>query len=217
MRASYILVLLFILSIGISSYSQTYNTHDFGVWTGLSLKTKLNKKSKISGKIQQRFEENSTQPASTIVQIGADYKVFKNAKTHLNLRHSFKYEKFSDRLDLRFSYKEKIIKRTWINGTFKTQFDKDSDSDTFDKTVRFKWEIEHKIKKRKLYPSIANEWFYEINESEHLFTGYRINIALTFDLPNKQTLNIGYTHNQDLNKSFPQTEHIIGAFYSLTL
>lgn len=213
----FILSIAVLLIIAPNILGQTHNIHDFGIWSGIEVKTKVLKKVKGSFKAQQRVKENTTQFSSTLFQTGLNYKLNKKLKVYGNYRHTFRYSKHTNRFDLRLGYKDKIIKRTWISTTLKNQFDKDTDSPSWNTLLRFKWGIEHKIKKKKIYPSITNEWFYELTGSGNYFSGYRINMGLTFDLPNKQELTIAYTHNQDLNKSFPKTDHIIGAFYSITL
>ena len=197
--------------------AQVNSTNDFGIWSGIEASTKIVKKLKGSAELQQRFSDNATQPSATLLQAGLDYKAFKNIKLQTNYRHSFKYSKNTNRIDFRINYKDKVYKRTWFSSTIKTQFDKDNTSLYIDKTLRFKYELEHKIKKRDFYPSVSNEWFYEITAAGNYFSRFRLNIGVSYALNKDQTINIGYTQNRDLNKTAPQTDHIAGIFYSINL
>lgn len=214
---THIYIVLILSVIALPSIAQVNSTSDFGVWSGIELNTKIVKKLKGSAEVQQRFSDNATQAVSTILQTGLDYKAFKNIKLQTNYRHSFKYTKNTNRIDFRINYKDKVYKRTFFSSTLKTQFDKENTSLYIDKTLRFKYELEHKIKKKDLYPSIANEWFYEVTAAGNYFSRFRLNIGISYEINKDQTINIAYTQNRDLNKTAPQTDHIAGIFYSIKL
>lgn len=190
---------------------------DFNLWSGISIKTKLVKKVDGEVEIQNRLDENATEIASNLIQLGIKYKGLKKIDLYTNYRFSDKVDSYTNRFDFRVGIKEKIIKRTELSFVIKSQFDKDSDKKYWDSLLRFKWEIEHKIKKQKIFPYISNEWFYDLSDEGNLFNGYRIAFGVGFDTFKDQSINIGYTRDIEINTSYPETRNILGIAYKLDL
>lgn len=212
----YYLITLLVLGALTHSFSQN-NPEDFNLWSGVSFEKKLMKKVEGEVNLENRLHENATQVASNLIQLGIKYKGLKKIDLYTNYRFTERPDKHTNRLDFRVKWDEKIIKRTEIKLIVKSQFEKDSDEKYWGSTLRFKWEIEHKIKKKKIYPYFSNEWFYELSDAGNQFDGFRLSFGVSVDTFKHQSFDIGYSRDIELNRSYPENRNILGIAYKFDL
>lgn len=198
------------------SFSQN-NPEDFNVWSGVSIEKQLMNKLEGEIEIENRLRENASQTASNLIQLGIKYKGLKKIDLYTNYRFTNRVNKHTNRIDFRASWDKKIIKRTKLKITLKSQFDKDSDEKYWDSELRFKWGIERKIKNRTIYPYFSNEWFYNLSDSGSEFDGFRMSLGVSIDTFKNQSLDIGFTKDIEINTSYPENRNILGISYKIDL
>ncbi len=210
-------IITFLVLITITNAFSQNNPEDFNLWSGVSFEKKLMKKVEGEVSLENRLDENATQLSKNLIQLGIKYKGLKKIDLYTNYRYTERPDRSSNRFDFRASWDEKIIKRTEVKLMVKSQFDKDSDQKYWDSMLRFKWEIEHKIKKKDIYPYFSNEWFYDLSGEGNKFDGLRLSIGVGIDTFKDQSLDIGYTRDIEINTSYPENRNILGIAYKFDL
>lgn len=199
----------------ITSFISNAQNEDFGIWTGVSANKKLIKKVKGTTKIQRRYIENARIHKSTFIQVGVKYKISKRFSGYGNYRFTYKPLSTANRFDFRLGHKKKVYKRTYLSSTIKSQYAKSSKDQYWDATLRFKWKIEHKVKKQKIYPYLANEWFYDPSGSGGQWDRVRLSFGSSFKTFKDQSFTFFYTRSIELNKNIPTVDNFLGAIYDI--
>lgn len=202
------LIVLFLLE---GSYAQN---QDFGVWTGVKISKKWNKKWGAFGEVQTRLFQNATALRSAYFQGGANYKFAKWYKLGVVYRYTDFGEVETNRLDLdnEFSYKLKknvFEVRLKYQKTFVT-------NDLKGNRYRIRLKYSYKINK-KLKPYVKAQYFYT---QAYNFNGWhqqRYTMGALIRIRKRNYIDLFYNYDFEFNVRRPEERFIVGLKYKLEL
>jgi len=230
------LILIFFILIPYSSYSQ-YD--DFGVWSTVSLKHKLNRELNLGYKLSHRSNENSKYSKSILNEISISYDIFDFAEIGFEYRHSFNRQldasyKPESRFAPNLVLKYKINKDLYID--FRTQYqyslERNNDSNPsylvidplliysgnyqYENTLRFRPRIKYEINKKSKI-SFAYENFIELSDEFTYTNRERFELEYSREITKNSELDISFLYQYQLNTSNPRSDNIICISYSYDL
>ena len=194
-----ILLLLF------CSLSALAQENDFQTWYSVSLNKKIIKKTNLSIKAGLRLRENSSLYAKQFT----DLKIKRKYNKRFSYAVGYRYiNKWNIALDIasqnRFyadvNYKNKFSKR--FSYAMRNRWQAQGDSFGYKMTLRQKFALDYNIKKTKLTPSIATEYFLTLEDG---INKLRSTIALGYPLAKKLDFELTYRIQQEFYVNNPQT------------
>ena len=195
-------IFLLLISCSITLFSQE---RDFQSWHSVSIKKKVVKKTDFIFKSSVRFRENSRIFSKQYF----DFKIRKKLNKRFILSSGYRYSLNlnqernllnSHRIYSDLNFKNKIIKRLnyAIRNRFQNQFNIYESNFIF----RQKFMISYNIRKTKITPNFATEYFYKLNENIN-----KLRSTVTFSYPISKNLgfDIYYRIQQQFHVANPQT------------
>ncbi|SVC41111.1 uncharacterized protein METZ01_LOCUS293965 [marine metagenome] len=196
------LIILLILPFAV--YPQE---NDFQVWTCFSARKKIIKKTTLTVKEGLRFRENATLISKQFTEARIRYKYNKHWFPALGYRYSLdwdnnqKLEK-KNRFYADISYKNKFKR---FNFSVRSRILKQGNSYDYENVFRQRFSIFYNIRKTKLEPFSAIEYFYT---PENKFDKLRYTIAISYPIIKDLDMEIAYRIQEEFNTNNPDTFYI---------
>ena len=196
---SSILVALF---LSLSAYSQE---NDFQAWYIISINKKFDKKTNLSFKTGLRLRENATLYSKRFF----DLKYKREFSKHVSLASGYRYntiwnQKFIinnlHRFYFDINYKNKIIKR--LNYSIRSRCQFQAKDYKYKLLIRQKFSIKYNIKKTKLAPELATEYFLNAHVGVKKL---RSTFTLSYPISKKIDVNLSYRIQQEFYVNNPET------------
>ncbi len=210
-----IALFLLVVSTGFSGLSQQ---KDFQIWSGAAISKEFNKKLTLGAELQSRFENNASQIGTYFTEFSAKYVFADWYKPGVNYRLTRWGEGFgaNQRFDidntLRFKAKDErfYIRFRWQREFYRGVLAEDD--------LRFRIKYAHKFSK-KFRMSLASEHFYtwEYDEGFANWGRQRYTAGMEYEFAKKNSFELFYRFQNDLNQANPDNEFIIGIGYELEL
>jgi len=194
-----ILLLLF------CSLSALAQENDFQTWYSVSLNKKIIKKTNLTVKTGLRLRENSSLYAKQFTDVKIKRKYNKRISYAVGYRYINKWDvalNISDqnRFYADVNYKNKFSKR--FSYAVRNRWQTQGDLFGYKMTFRQKLGLDYNIKKTKLTPSIATEYFFTMEDG---INKLRSTIALGYPLAKKLDFELTYRIQQEFYVNNPQT------------
>jgi hypothetical protein len=194
-----ILLLLFF------SFSGFAQENDFQTWYVVSLNKEIIKKTNFSVKTGLRLRENSSLYAKQFTDLKIKRKYNKRISYSLGYRYINKWDvalNISDqnRFYADVNYKNKFSKR--FSYAVRNRWLIQGDLFGYKMILRQKFALDYNIKKTKLKPSIATEYFLALEDG---INKLRSTIALEYPLAKKLDFELTYRIQQEFYVNNPQT------------
>jgi len=194
--------ILLLLFFSFTGFSQE---NDFQTWYSVSLNKKIIKKTNLSVKTGLRLRENSSLYAKQFTDVKIKRKYNKRISYAVGYRYINKWDvalNISDqnRFYADVNYKNKFSKR--FAYAVRNRWQTGGDSFGYKMTLRQKFALDYNIKKTKLTPSIATEYFLTLEDG---INKLRFTIALAYPLANKLDFELTYRIQQEFYVNNPQT------------
>ena len=194
-----ILLLLFF------SFSAFAQENDFQTWYSVSLNKKIIKKTNLSVKTGLRLRENSSLYAKQFTDVKLKRKYNKRISYAVGYRYINKWDiafNISDqnRFYADVIYKNKFSKR--FSYAVRNRWQTQGDLFGYKMTLRQKYMLDYNIKKTKLTPSIAAEYFLTLEDG---INKLRSTIALAYPLAKKLDFELTYRIQQEFYTSNAET------------
>ncbi len=199
---------------------------DFGIWTGISIKKKINSTFSADFSQQINTRENSTRTDKFFSQIGLGYKISDYLKLNISYRFSqiqnmdVSY-KYANRLqsDLTFFYKLKNFKLSY-RMRLQNQYEEINTSENGKTPItvfRQKANVELDYG-RRITPGFSAEYFYGVKSFlPSNLSSERYRATLNYDINNKNKVQVFYQFQNKWNVKLPVNSYIIGLMYGFDL
>ena len=194
-----ILLLLF------CSFSVLAQENDFQSWYSFSLNKKIVKKTTLTVKTALRLRENSTLYDKQFT----DLKIKRKYNKRISYAVGYRYiNKWNIALDIsrqnRFyadvNYKNKLSKR--FSYAVRNRWQTQGDLFGYKMTLRQKFAVDYNIRKTKLTPSIATEYFLTLEDG---INKLRSTCALAYPLAKNLDFELAYRIQQEFYVNNPET------------
>lgn len=223
------IAIIFLISIGFVSQSNSQTTNDAGLWCTFNVEKNLNPKFGIFLTEEYRLRENFSQNNLFYTDLGFFYKPADFLKISLAYRC---IEKFQDDNTISFRH------RGMLDITLKKKFGNFSASyrqriqaevrNVYSSEIgnlpewysRNKFEVKYDLDK-PITPYVAIELRYQINnpraiESNNVWSRNRYFVGLDYKKNDVSTFGLYYMIQKEFNVSAPQNQYIIGLEYKLS-
>lgn len=196
-----------------SSFAQE---NDFQSWYAFSVNKKLIKKTNLTFKTGLRYRENSSLLAKQFYDLKVKRKYNKRITYALGYRYiskkDFTFTQTSqNRYFIDLNYKNKLSKRFTYSVRNRGQYS--GNVQGYKMVFRQKLALAYNIRKTKLTPSIASEYFLSNSSIDKL----RSTIALSYPLAKKLDIDLAYRVQQEFYVNNPQTLFILEGKLAYTL
>ena len=187
------------------SFSAQSQENDFQSWHVLTFNKKFNKKTSVALKSAIRLRENSSLFSKSFF----DLKIKENINKKFSISSGYRYNKVRNKkLEIsnynRFysdiNYKNKIIKR--VSYTIRNRCQIQGDMSGYKTIFRQKFSIYYNIRKTKLSPKIATEYFFSTKES---IKKLRSTLTLAFPISKKIDFDLSYRIQHEFYVNNPET------------
>ena len=194
-----ILLLLF------SSFSVLSQENDFQSWYSFSLKKKVIKKTDIILKSGFRFRENSSILYKQFFDIKVKRKWTKRISFSVGYRYANNWDEAiqisnNHRFYTDLSYKNKLIKR--LDYSIRNRWQTQGDIYGYKMTFRQKFSLVYNIRKTKLTPNIATEYFLNLDDG---LNKLRSTATLSYPITKKLDFDFSYRIQQEFYANNPET------------
>ena len=206
---------IFILLI--SSLSVFSQENDFQSWYAFSVKKKVIKKTDIIFKSGLRFRENSSILNKNFFDVRLKRKWTKKISLASGYRYANNWNKENflsnnHRFYADLSYRSKLIKR--LDYSIRNRWQNQGSLNTYKITLRQKFSLSYNIRKTKLTPHIATEYFLNLNSG---FNKLRSTISLSHPINKKIDFSCSYRIEQEFYVNNPETLFIFEGKISYNL
>ena len=194
-----------IILLLISSLSVFPQENDLQSWYSFSLKKKLVKKIDLTLKSGIRYRENS----SLLSKQFFDFKFKKRWSKRVSFASGYRYAnnwdkelKASDnhRFYSDLSYKNKLVKR--LDYSIRNRWQTQGDIYGYKMTLRQKFSLSYNIRKTKLTPNIATEYFFNLDDG---LNKLRSTATLSYPITKKLDFDFSYRIQQEFYTNNPET------------
>ena len=194
--------ILLLLVLPISVLSQE---NDFQTWTSISASKKIIKKTNLIVKQGVRFRENS----SIYYKLFTDIKIKRKYNKYFSFAGGYRYSSdWNKKQDLenknRFFadvyYKDKYYKRYLL--AIRTRWQTQGNLYGYNASLRQKFRFAYNIKKTKLEPSLALEYFYTLENS---IEKLRYTFGMSYPVLKDLDFELAYRIQQEFNTNNPET------------
>jgi len=194
-----------ILLLFFFSFSGFAQENDFQTWYSVSLNKKIIKKTNLSVKTGLRFRENSSLYAKQFTDFKIKRKYNKRISYALGYRYINKWDialNISDqnRFYADVNYKNKFSKR--FSYSVRNRWQTQGDLYGCKMTLRQKFALGYNIRKTKLSPSIATEYFLTLEDG---INKLRSTITLGYPLAKKLDFELAYRIQHEFYVNNPET------------
>lgn len=206
------------------SFSQS---DDFGIWSGIRVSRKVEKKNKILLEAGLRLNNNSSQIQNLFFQPGFSRKINDNIKLSYNYRiaNKTKYDNKSSiehRNEINLSASKKIVKDITISNRSRLQtklknINSSENGRLIENYFRNKTTVEYKFSK-KFKPYLSTEFFLPLKASNKFTIDQnRYYIGSKIKLNKEQELKVYYLIKLEQNKVNPTNNYILGVEYRVNI
>jgi len=179
--------------------------NDFQSWSTISVNKKVVKKTTLTVKSGLRLRENSTLYSKQFFDTRVKRKFNKNISYALGYRYATNWDK---KLKLsnkhRFygdiNYKNKFIKR--LSYSIRNRWQTQGDMYGYKMTLRQKFSVSYNIRKTKLTPNIATEYFLNLEDGINKF---RSTITVSYPITKNLDFDLAYRIQQEFYVNNPET------------
>lgn len=187
------------------SFSAQSQENDFQSWHVLTFNKKFNKNTSVALKSAVRLRENSSLFSKSFF----DLKIKKNINKKFSISSGYRHNKISNKkLEIsnynRFysdvNYKNKIIKR--VSYSIRNRCQIQADMSRYKTIFRQKFSIYYNIRKTKLAPKIATEYFFSTKEG---IKKLRSTLTLAFPISKKIDFDLSYRIQHEFYVNNPET------------
>lgn len=194
-----------ILLLLLCSFSALSQENDFQTWTSASINKKLIKKTTLVVKSGLRLRENSTLYSKQFTDVRIKRKYNKYWSFALGYRNATDWNKsFETSVRNRYYadvyFKEKVKKRLYLSVRARQQWQ--GNRFAYKGVFRQKLALSYNIRKTKLEPSAAVEYFYT---AENNVEKLRYTCSLSHPLNKNLDIELGYRIQQEVNTNNPET------------
>ncbi|MDB3907290.1 DUF2490 domain-containing protein [Crocinitomicaceae bacterium] len=204
--------LLFLIPI--KSWSQDLNTRGNELWTGISIKYKLNKKLQFNLDQQVRMSQNMQAIRSSFFEFGARYKWNKYVSTKVQYRYTIRNEQ---RNVNRFTV-DAIAKWKWKSADLKFSYRTRFQHAMVVYTGQPFTYLRNRLRMsyygfKRLEPFLSYENFFKFNFHNE-FRGNRYVLGCDVKLNKQMDLTLIYGIDQEMNTKNPTSRNIFSAVLS---
>jgi len=197
--------ILLLLALPISVLSQE---NDFRIWTSFAATNKIDKKRNLTIKQGFRFRENASLMSKRFTDAKIRYKHNKNWYLSFGYRFSFDWNKKQklkkvNRFYADFTYRKKLNR---FNFSIRNRLLKQGFKDDYEDIFRQKFSTNYNIRKTKLEPSLAFEYFYSL---EKIIKKLRFIVGITYPILKDLDFELAYRIQQEFNTNNPETLFIL--------
>jgi hypothetical protein len=162
-------------------------------------------------------------------QLTLRYKVTKWFRPSLDFRSVFDLDKYGNylnasRLNMNADFKHEINRfkigaRVRYQYSFNSLGNNENYDVEFDQAIRFKPSVAYDFKGSFLSPIASVEFFYNpmYGPEGRQFRKYRVFLGVDFDFDMPHEITLGYIYDQEINRSAPETVHILSIAYTYNL
>ena len=191
-----------LLFCSLSTFSQE---NDLQTWYSVSLNKKIMKKTNLTVKTGLRLRENSSLHAKQFTDLKIKRKYNKRISYAVGYRYINKWNIALDiynqnRFYIDVNYKKKLRKR--FAYSVRNRLQTQGDLYVYTITFRQKFALDYNIRKTKLTPSVATEYFLKL---EYGINKLRSTIALGYPLAKKLDFELAYRIQNDFYVNNPET------------
>tara|TARA_B110000008_G_scaffold209183_1_gene208018 strand:- start:486 stop:1127 length:642 start_codon:yes stop_codon:yes gene_type:complete len=191
-----------LLFCSLSAFAQE---NDFQSWYSVSLNKKIIKKTNLAVKTGLRLRENSSLYAKQFTDVKIKRKYNKRISYAVGYRYINKWNIAMDisnqnRFYADINYKNKLSKR--FSYAVRNRWQTSGDLYGYKMTLRQKFALEYNIRKTKLSPSIAAEYFLTLEDG---INKLRSTIALGYPLNKKLDFELAYRIQNEFYVNNPET------------
>jgi len=199
LKNSILVVLLFI------SFSILAQENDFQTWHSLSLRKKIVKKTSLTLKSGLRLRENSSLYAKQFfdcklkrginkrISLASGYRYSTNWDKTLNISNNHRF--YAD-----LYYKNKFFKR-W-SYSIRNRWQAQGDINGYNMTLRQKLSFSYNIRKTKLRPDIASEYFLNLDDG---INKLRSTISVSYPIIKNLDFELMYRLQKEFYVNNPET------------
>ena len=186
-----------ILLLLLSSFSVLAQENDFQNWYSFSLNKKLVKKTDLTLKSGLRLRENSSLYSKHFFDVKLKIKLNKKASFSLGYRYATNWDKElqisnNHRFYTDLNYKNKFIRR--LSYSIRNRWQNQGGMDDYKMTLRQKFSVAYNIRKTKLKPNIATEYFFNLQDG---INKLRLTLAVSYPITKNLDFNLAYRIQQE--------------------
>jgi len=191
-----------LLFCSLSAFAQE---NDFQSWYSVSLNKKIIKKTNLAVKTGLRLRENSSLYAKQFTDVKIKRKYNKRISYAVGYRYINKWNIAMDisnqnRFYADINYKNKLSKR--FSYAVRNRWQTSGDLYGYKMTLRQKFALDYNIRKTKLAPGIATEYFLTLEDG---INKLRSTIALGYPLAKNLDFDLAYRVQHEFYMNNPQT------------
>ena len=191
-----------LLFCSLSAFTQE---NDFQTWYSVSLNKKIIKKTSLSVKTGLRLRENSSLYAKQFTDVKLKRKYNKRISYAVGYRYINRWNialavSQQNRFYADVNYKNKLSKR--FSYAVRNRWQTQGDLYRYKMTLRQKFALDYNIRKTKLSPSIATEYFLTLEDG---INKLRSTIALGYPLAKKLDFELAYRIQHEFYVNNPET------------
>lgn len=191
--------------------------NDLQSWHSFSLKNKINKTTDINLKVGARFRENSSLLDKNFLEVRLKKELNKRTSISTGYRNTFNYDtEFvlvkQNRFYFDLIYKNKLTKR--LSYSIRNRWQNQVSIYQSARTFRQKFSLEYNIRKTKLTPYCAVEYFS--NSFDHI-NKLRSTISLSYPISRDIDVDFAYRMQNEFWVNNPQTIFIFETKISYSL
>ena len=191
--------------------------NDLQSWHSFSLKNKINKTTDINLKVGARFRENSSLLDKNFLEVRLKKELNKRTSISTGYRNTFNYDtEFvlvkQNRFYFDLIYKNKLTKR--LSYSVRNRWQNQVSIYQSARTFRQKFSLEYNIRKTKLTPYCAVEYFS--NSFDHI-NKLRSTISLSYPISKDIDVDFAYRMQNEFWVNNPQTIFIFETKISYSL
>ena len=197
-----ILLLLFF------TFSSIAQENDFQIWTSLSVNDKVTYKTDINVKHGLRFRENSSLLSKSYSDIRLKYKYNKRVSLGVGYRDINEWNKQLSREQESRYYSDLYLRHKIDRFVFsvRNRYQKQGSTRLYNYLFRQKLSITYNIRKNKLDPLLAAEYFYS---EQKQINKLRYTLGFSYPISKDLDFDIAYRIQQQLNIENPETLFIL--------
>jgi hypothetical protein len=210
-----VLVLIgFHLPSPILAQDEISNSSTNELWTGITLKYKLNKRYSFNLKQQVRVSDNWSSIRTNFYEVAAKYKIDKHFSIKAHYRYTIRNE---DRNVHRYSLDGNTnwrIKPTKLTFKYRFRFQYSAVEFTGQPFtfLRNKFGLEYSVSK-KFKPYLSYESFFKFGETNK-FRVNRYTIGFSWAMDKRMNLDVYYRIDQEINSNHRQRQNILALLLS---
>lgn len=194
-----------ILLLLLTSFSVLAQENDFQTWHSLSLQKKIIKKTSLTLKSALRLRENSSLYSKQFFDLKLKRRYNKRVSFASGYRYSTNWDKElqssnNHRFYADINYRNNFVKR--LSYSIRNRWQAQGDMDGYKMTLRQKFSVAYNIRKTKLTPSIATEYFLKLEEG---INKLRSTIGFSHPITKNMEFDLAYRIQQEFYMNNPET------------